>query len=364
MERKSHPVARHRSSESRKTQVDAAGRRSARAPGRCELVLGQPQTARSRTAADRGPTIAGHQTTIGTLPAAATRPDIGACRRAAPDATDSRRDLPSPEAALVVDRRDHAVRAAMRGGDDLHARPQRDELSRVVTKRRSATTPTPGPHQKHAPRPRTSTIDPAKVSSRPRTSASRRRHCSGCAAPEITTIVGASDAPEQRDLIVQRRREPAARLSRRAQRSCTCATKRASAGDEGGSVAVAALVAGTASALRRSRARAHGSCARAAEARGYTEVAARPRGRARAPRTRRSRSRRPRRPAAAATCRSGPGSRWPRARSARRRAYIRSTRAKPAQPSVFHVASASSCARSVTSGGRSAGQTKRVRPIS
>ena len=42
-------------------------------------------------------------------------------------------------------------------------------------------------------------------------------------------------------------------------------------------------------------------------------------------------------------------------------ASIRSMRAKPAQPSVFQVASASSWAREVTSGGRSAGQTKRVR---
>src|SRR5205085_2724269 len=43
---------------------------------------------------------------------------------------------------------------------------------------------------------------------------------------------------------------------------------------------------------------------------------------------------------------------------------MRSTRANPAQPSVRQVASASSCARAVSSGERSAGHTKRVRPIS
>ena len=43
---------------------------------------------------------------------------------------------------------------------------------------------------------------------------------------------------------------------------------------------------------------------------------------------------------------------------------IRSTRAKPEQPSVAYAASASSCARAVASGPMSAGHTNAVRPIS
>ena len=93
-------------------------------------------------------------------------------------------------------------------------------------------------------------------------------------------------------------------------------------------------------------------------------VARRPRGRARAP-TKSSK------PIPAASAASGssdvsvrPGIAFASSTVSSSPSVIRSTRAKPAQPSVFHVASASSWARSVSSGDRSAGQTKRVRPIS
>ena len=82
-------------------------------------------------------------------------------------------------------------------------------------------------------------------------------------------------------------------------------------------------------------------------------------------RARRSRSRRPRRPAAAGSSRSGPGSRWPRARQlvARPRASGRRARSRGSR-AARKTSSASSCARSVSSSPSSAGQTNSVRPIS